>query len=93
MIQGFLIKAIANLGSLKVALDQSRILQYLKMLAYGGLGQGEPVHDLAADTLFHPHEVPHNGNPDRVAQGFAHLGQGLVRMAGLAATIRILLHR
>ncbi len=75
LFQSIMIDAIAGAQPLYLALDQSRNLQYLEMLADRGLSQRQHLDQLTADTLVDGFQMGQNLNPRRMGQRLAYFRQ------------------
>jgi hypothetical protein len=58
-----------------LAADNARFLEYLQMLADGGLGIGENAYDLSADAGVNLNQMLNDSDPGGMAQGFENFGK------------------
>ena len=66
----FAVDAVLHLGSLHLTLYQARILQFLEVLRYGGLGYGQFIVDVAKVALRLLGQKLQDGNAGRVPHCF-----------------------
>ena len=64
------VDAVSHLGRLDSALDESRILEFLEVLAHGSLGNGQFVVDVAEVAFLLPGQELQYLYPRRMGEGF-----------------------